>query len=131
MTIKQRSIGLEEERHFPYFDENKILPDSYIRDLIDEDIRRKNQFKFLPSTSSKESDFIEKNQVYPFSKTIPTFASEGYFKGNIFQPDFQKLVAGLPDDFQKGFIEYAQKCWDNHLPFAFTDCINDFKGGVF
>jgi len=131
MKIKQRSIGFEEERHIPYFEENKIEPDKYIRNLIDEDIKKKNQFQFLPLTEAKETDFIDLDQIYPVYESNPTFAPEGWFRGNIKKPKFIQLVLDLPEDFRKNFIEHAERCRLEHIPFAYADCISDFKNGKF
>jgi len=37
----------------------------------------------------------------------------------------------MGEDFKKSFIEYAQKCWNQHQPFAWEDCLNDLNNGKF
>jgi len=131
MTIKQRSIGFGEGRHLAFFDEEKMEVDKYIRSLVDQDLKKKNKIKFLPSVEAKESDFVDFNQKYPYYNHIVLYAEEGYLRGNALKPDFKKLVFGLPDDFQKEFIEVGEMCWESHLPFAYQDCVSDQKSGKF
>jgi len=92
--ITQKSHGFADEQ-YKFFGENPEISSNeseYLRNLVYEDIRKRNQFQFLPSVEAKETDFVDLDQVYPFYKSIPIFAPEGFFQTNKLLPDFSKLL---------------------------------------
>jgi hypothetical protein len=132
--IIQKSWGLEEEE-LQYFKDNSdisVNESEYLRGLVYADIRKRGQLKYLPSTPAKETDFLNLVQVYPCpNKATPIFLESGGFQTNKLIPDFAFLVIGFEESFKKGFIEHATNCWESSIPFAFLDCVSDYKNGKF